>query len=309
MSWLRPAILSIALGAVLVGMGWFATKPTLQAEPSAPPAPRLIRRDEKPLEVTAEAVFITRLRTGEVLYQKNADVRLPIASLTKLMTALVLAEESEPLREVVFSAAAKGVGDADSKRSAAAAGERFRAEDVEKMLLISSDNDAAYAVAEHVALARRAELAEFKERINFFVGLMNERVRALGMADTHFANPAGFDDAANYSTAADIVRLVAAITAERPELWTFSRMSETFIFSISGGRYELVNTNPLLYEYPALYGSKTGYEDEAKGALLILYQLSRGELFAIVLLRSSDRFGDGSSSIRWLEGNFVIGSP
>ena len=310
MHWFRLAALFIVLGAALFSMGWLSPAGTFKKRPDTPAAPRLERRGDAALAVTAEAVLVTRLRTGEVLYARSADARLPIASLTKMMTAFLLAEEGQPLGEIEFSAAAKRIGNPDDKRSDARAGERFRSEDAAKMLLISSDNDAAYAAAEHVAPAARPELAasEFPERISAFVTLMNERAGNLGLVDTHFANPAGFDDPENYSTASDIARLAAVIMAGQPELWTVSRVSETFIFSHSGERHGLVNTNPLLREYPAIYGSKTGFEDEAKGALLVLYQLRRGELFAIVLLRSGDRFGDGRAAIRWLEENFVIES-
>ncbi|MDP3727787.1 MAG: serine hydrolase [bacterium] len=309
MPWSRLALLCLILAALLAGTGLLSPAATLERESKAPAAPRLIRLGDEALAVTAEAVLIKRLRTGEALFAKNADVRLPIASLTKLMTALLLTENSQPLAEIEFSRAAITIGEADDKRSSAAAGERFRAEDVVKMLLISSDNDAAYAAAEHVAVSQRPELASLEGRIGFFIGLMNERAAGLGLVDTHFANPAGFDHPENYSTAADLVRLAAAIEAKHPELWATSRTSETFVFGAEGKRHGLVNTDPLLREYPAIYGSKTGYEDDAKGALLILYQLRRDELFSIVLLRSRDRFGpdgDGQTAIQWLERNFAI---
>lgn len=297
----------VAVLALLL-MAAASTSRTPFVEDGRAPRLRLVRTGMDELSATAEAILVTRIRTDETLYARAADQRLPVASLTKLMTALLLAETAHPLELVSFSESVKQIGDPDDKRSTAAIGERLRAEDVARMLLISSDSDAAYAAAEHVALLRRPELAggSFAERIALFVGLMNERAGTFGLANTHFANPTGSDDTMNYSSASDLARLAAFIADEHPELWALSRTVETFAFGASGRRHGLTNTNPLLGEFPAIYGSKTGYEAEARGALLVLYQLRRGELFAIVLLRSPDRFTDGRAAIRWLEENFKL---
>lgn len=311
MSWLRSLVILAVLIIVLLGAGWLASEPVLRPKSVSSPVPRLVRAGETPLAVGAEAALILRLRTGEILYSRNADVRLPIASLTKLMTALLLAGGSHPLAEVEFSEAAKGVMGRDYAQSTAEVGEKFKAEDIIRMLLVSSYNDAAYAAAEYVAVARQPEITVFGERINFFSGLMNERAAKLGLADTKFSNPAGFDSSDNYSTASDLARLAAAITSERPELWASSRLLETAVFSKGGRRHELINTNPLLREFPSIYGSKTGNEEKSGGTLLMLYRLRPDEIFVIVLLRSSDRFGpngDGRAAIEWLEKNFVIES-
>ncbi|MDP3727460.1 MAG: hypothetical protein Q8R35_02350 [bacterium] len=310
--WLRITLLAVTLFAVLAGSAAISLAPTIP-DIGTPPISKLLRRGTAEPGLSAEAVLIERLKSSETLWERNTDLRLPIASLTKLMTALLLAEVGQPLDAVEFSAEAKRIGGRDDKRSAAIIGERLRAEDMLRMLLISSDNDAAYAAAEYVALLHHPELANasFPDRTAAFVTLMNARAEALGLTHTHFANPAGSDDPANYSSARDLAALAKAIAKTYPELWAISRTHETFIFGEGGRRYGLVNTNPLLREYPAIYGSKTGYEDEAKGALLILYQLARDELFLIVLLRSADRFGpngDGRAAIQWLEENFVIES-
>ena len=77
----------------------------------------------------------------------------------------------------------------------------------------------------------------------------------------------------------------------------------------AGRRYGIVNTNPLLEEFPAVYGSKTGFDDLARGALLMVYRLSAQEPIAIVVLRSPDRTSDGRAAIRWLESSFMLESP
>lgn len=309
----KTVILILSLAALLAGISLTAGKPKLEtaaigAAPK-PSAPRVLRKaGAPPPDVSATAVRIERLKTGEVLFERESGRRLPIASLTKLMTALVLAESVEPLREIPFSAQARGAGNPDEKRSAVLAGDTLKVEDVLKLLLVSSDADAAYAAAEYVAVLKRPELddAPFGEQIRAFVALMNERAGALGLADTRFANPGGSDDPENYSTARDLARLAASITERRPEFWAATRIRETFVFGASGRRYGVINTNPLLGEYPAIYGSKTGFDDDAQGTLAMLYRLSPDELIAIVLLKSYDRFGDGRTLIQWLESNFTV---
>ena len=273
--------------------------------------PALIRVRAGDPELTAEAALAMRIKSGETLYERNAEARLPIASLTKLMSALLLAEQEAPLALVPFSERAKKAGKPEDKRSAVPAGEAIKTEDVIKMLLISSDGDAAWAAAEHTAAAGELALAGagFEERTAAFVSRMNDRAKALGLENTRFANPAGNDNPENYSTARDLARLAAFIAEEWPGLWAASRIQETFVFGASGGRYGLANTNPLLGEYPAIFGSKTGFDDEARGALLLLYQLAPDDLVTLVLLRSRNRIEDGREFIRWLESSFVIESP
>ena len=180
-----------------------------------------------------------------------------------------------------------------------------------KALLVSSDNDAAYAAAEYVAVRSHPELttASFEERVKEFVNAMNDRARDIALANTRFSNPTGRDDPENFSTARDIAALADHIRLHRPELWAVTRIQETFAFSKSGRRYGVVTTSPLLGEFPALYGSKTGFDDEAKGALVMLYQMAPDDLVVIVLLRSRDRFGDGRTLLRWVESSFMLEWP
>ena len=276
-------------GAALFGIG--------AREPVKPEAPDLIRTGTSSPDIAADAVFIERLRNHAVLYDRNGGERFPIASLTKLMTSLLLAEKAGPLTEIPFSESAKRVGAADDKRSAVAAGDSLKAEDVEKLLLIASDNDAAYAAAEHLGQAAGGA-ADFRGRILHFVAMMNERAASLGLTDTHFTNPAGSDDPENYSTVRDIVTLASFILGEHPELCAISRTREAFVFGASGGRYSMVNTDSLLDEYPAIFGSKTGYEDDAKGTLLVLYQFAKDDFIAISILHSYDRLADGRKAIQ-----------
>ncbi len=311
MTWTRTFALLAILGGVLIGLAGLSNRPVLRSESARPDAPRLARRGNDTPSLTAASALIQRLRNGEVLYERNADVSLPIASLTKLMTALLFTEEADSIESILFSAGATLAGRPDDKRSLVPAGERLKAEDVLALMLSASDSDAAFAAAEHVARRQQPELetAPFGERIAAFVGLMGRRAGALDLAGTHYGNPSGSEESENISTARDLMRLAGYITSVRPELWAASRLREGFAFGAGGRRYSFVNTNPLLGEFPAMYGSKTGFNNSARGALLLVYRLAPEEPIAIVLLRSGDRFGDGRAAIRWLELNFVLESP
>ncbi len=304
--WQRSFILVGVLIAIFLAAAAVSRESALPGREAESNIPRFIRVGTGEPAIRADAVLVKRMKSGEVLFERNAGERLPMASLTKLMTALLLVELGEPLALVEFSEAAKSALQPDDKKSSVRAGDNLRAEDILKLLIISSDSDAAYAAAEHVAIAEQPLLrdASFRERLDFFAALMNERARALGLSDTQFSNPTGNDDPAQFSTAHDLARLAGIIVASHPELWTFSRTQELFVFGRDGERYGVVNTNPLLAEYPAIYGSKTGFDDEAKGTLLLLYQIAPGDLVASVLLSSPDRFSDGRALIRWLEASF-----
>lgn len=309
----RIALGALALAVTLVGAALLYRPPAPSpALPSSLAASPLLARlpDTSDPEIGAEAVLVMRTQGDHaVLFSRNADARFPVASLTKLMTALIFADAVEPLALVDISDAAKRVGDVEEKRSAVPAGERVRAEDLLKLLIVSSDGDAAYAAAEHVGSMDAPANALFQEKIARFVRRMNVRAETLGLTNTHFANPSGIDDPENFSSAADLLRIMSAISERHPEIWAVSRIQELFIFGEKGKRYGVVNTNPLLAEFPAIYGSKTGLEDEAKGALVMLYQLAPDERIAIVLLRSSDRFADGRRLIRWIEESFTFSPP
>jgi len=306
---MTPLLRTIAIIAVLIALivvvSMVARSPRVQETSLKSVIPRLEKIGSGELTIDAKAVFVKRIRDDSILYERNANERLPIASLTKLMTALLLAEQSEPLHPIVFSDAAKRIGASDDKRSQVRAGDTIKAEDVLKLLLIASDNDAAYAVAEDIGSTGDTSRL-FQDRVLTFVRRMNERAGALGLVDTHYSNPAGSDDPENFSTAKDLEALAEHILREHPELWSVSRTQEAIVFGVGEDRYSVVNTDPLLAEYPSLYGSKTGFDDEAKGTLLLLYAIGRDDVVSIVLLKSNDRFSDGRAVIQWLESNFRL---
>ncbi len=170
--------------------------------------------------------------------------RLPIASITKLMTALVTLDHAELDEVVTVSKRAAAVGESSIDL---AVGERLTVADLLRAALIQSANDAANALAAHVGGGS----------IPRFVELMNAKARSLGLTDTHFANPDGLDAAGHLSSARDVTKL-ARVAMQKPFIRETVRVVET---SVAGRR--LVNWNDLLSTFPRLIGVKTGHTGRA----------------------------------------------
>ena len=249
--------------------------------------------------LSAEAYLVALVHHPKPLLARRPRKRLAPASLTKLMTAAVAAEKLAPEDVITLSARAAAAGE---RVSGAEVGEVFSRQDLLRLTLISSANDAALALAEAVGVKSAASGSDHGAMD--FVRLMNEKARVLGMSDTNFANPTGLDAAGHYASAADLGRLAEYILDRHPDLWEVTRYKEAAVSGFGGRRHTLRNTNELLKEFPAIRGGKTGLTDNAKGALLLLYPVRTGQTAIIVLLKSEDRFGDGRKIIKWFEENF-----
>ncbi len=247
-------------------------------------------------EIGAHA-FLVKVMGREPALLKRRDWKpLPPASLTKLLTAVVVKEYLSDDQVVTISKTAKTVGE---KVSRAKDGERFRLEATLTLALSSSANDATMALAEEVG--KRLGGITPAEQLELFLQTMNIKTKALGMDDSRFANPTGLDTEDHRSSARDLARLAEYIWRAHRDLWELTRQTELEVISLAGVAHTAVNTNDLLKEFPAILGGKTGFTDEAKGTLILLYPLKTGEIAVIVVLGSEDRFGDGRKIIQWLE--------
>jgi D-alanyl-D-alanine carboxypeptidase len=215
------------------------------------------------------------LDTGEVLWRRDPERVLPIASLTKMMTALVVVAAAPPDSRVLITREAlryrgSGVG-------VLPAGRHVRLETLLNGLLLPSGNDAARALAEHVGGTLRG-----------FVQRMNGRAAELGMRCTHFTSPDGFADAGNHSCAVDLAAQARAVL-DVPRLARIVRRRHAILpMAIRGGRVFLYNNNPLiLRRYPGVLGVKTGYTDRA-GRCLVAAARRGARRLGVVLLHSPD---------------------
>ena len=206
--------------------------------------------------------------SGRVLYARNPDKQMLIASTTKIMTALV-AIENATLSDVVTVKRAYTLAEGSSMYLKE--GEKLTLETLLYGLLLCSGNDAALAVADYVGGS-----------VDKFVGLMNEKAAALGMANTSFANPNGLDDEKHYSTARDMAVLAAAAMDNE----TLVRLCSTRSVSV-GGRV-MTNHNKLLGMVPGCIGLKTGYTKAAGRTLVSCAQRGGQRLVAVTLQDGND---------------------
>jgi D-alanyl-D-alanine carboxypeptidase (penicillin-binding protein 5/6) len=232
--------------------------------------------------IKASALYMVELKSGRVLLEKDATRRLPPASLTKLMTALVALEASS-LEQVVQVDRRALVHQSSLKLNA---GEQFLLRDLLTAMLVTSANDACEAVAWHVG-----------GDADKFVAMMNERTRTLGLKNTHFANACGFDAPGHYSTAEDLAKL----TEQALQVPAISMMVRTVIRDIAtvdGTRQVLLrSTNELLLD-PDVTGVKTGYTSKA-GRCLIASMFKDGHQLLLVGLNVRDRWEQAPRLLRY----------
>ena len=232
------------------------------------------------------------LDTGEVLWRRLPDRILPIASLTKMMTALVVVQRSAPddkVRVTKEALAYKG-----SAIGVLPKGKRVKLETILNGLLLPSGNDAAIALAQRMS----GTVARFVTR-------MNDQARRWGLECTRFSSPDGFEDDGNHSCAVDLAALARAVL-DRPRLARIVKRRRAVIpFPIKGGRLYLFNNNPLLRTgYPGAIGIKTGYTDAA-GRCLVAAAQRNGRRLGVVLLHSPD---PGKQARQLLDRGFALGS-
>jgi len=218
----------------------------------------------------AVSAILMDVDTGRVLYEKNADRQMLIASTTKIMTALVAIEGSDLQQEVTVTPADMTEGSSMYLKE----GETLTLETLLYGLLLQSGNDAALAIARTCGGST-----------DEFVTLMNEKAKALGMTGTSFANPNGLDDETHYSTARDMARL-GCCAMDDP---TFRRICSTSSVTV-GGR-TMYNHNRLLREVAGCMGLKTGYT-KAAGRTLVSYAERGGRRLVAVTLNDGNDWDD-----------------
>ena len=236
-----------------------------------PPLPIAAFPDHAPPSLAAGAWALYSVDRGAMLWANAADEIRPPASVTKLMTALLVVEAGvEPTTRVTISAAAAAEPIGYVGQQKLYEGEVWEVEALLTDLLIYSDNGAAVALAEQVAGSTEA-----------FVALMNRRAGELGMTSTVFKNPNGLDETGHVSSARDLIRLGAAVIAE-PRITRITRVK--YATFTPGGRIMGVrNTNRLLGTFPGIFGLKTGDTLTAGQVLLSYGSFSCGAFLAVVM--------------------------
>jgi serine-type D-Ala-D-Ala carboxypeptidase (penicillin-binding protein 5/6) len=246
----------------------------------------------------AKGAYVYDARTKAVLYAKNENERLSLASLTKLMSAVVAREISPAYGTVTVSGdALKAEGDSGLMED-----ERWSLSDLLDFSLVSSSNDGIRAVALSLG-ALSSFNANEEEIMNDFVRKMNSKAVELDLKNTYFWNETGLDESTvkggGYGTAKDISLLLEYIIENEPVLLEATREKQTVITSIDNFEHVATNTNRLTSETPGLIGSKTGYTDTAGGNLAFVFDPELGRPIIITVLGSSasGRFEDAKKLI------------
>ncbi len=225
------------------------------------------------------------------LWEKQAHQRLPPASLTKLMVALLVAEHNQPDALITISqAAAHETG----SRIHLKAGTIFRSDDLLAALLIASANDACHALADAIG----------GDQIHF-VQMMNRRAKELGMQDTHFANACGHDAPDHFSSAHDLALLAHAVLQHPALLKLTSRIDAHIATQDGAHQYQFENKNELIGRYPGAFGLKTGHTPNA-GKCLIAYAKRGEQRVLLVMLHGKNRWWD---TVDMLDAAFAHAQP
>ena len=252
------------------------------------------------LDVAGKSALLMDAATGRILYEKNAHEKLSPASVTKVMTLLLIMEAIDSGKigwndavTASESAASKGGSQIFLK-----AGETMTVTDLVKSIAVSSANDAACAMAEHIAGSEAA-----------FVSQMNDRAAQLGMADTHFVNCTGLDDSADaashLTSAHDIAVMSRELMTNHPDITKFTTI---WMDTVRNGTFGLANTNKLIRFYPGAIGLKTGYTSKAGFCLSACAQRDGLMLIAVVLGADSsqDRFAACKGLLDYGFANFAL---
>ena len=237
-------------------------------------------------EIQAASAVLADLDTGQVLFDLNRNERRPIASVTKIMTALLVVERTD-LTDVVTVTEAAASGQVSGVSGLGlAAGERIRVDELLYALLLQSANDAAEALAEHVSGS-----------VDAFVEDMNARAEELGMTRTMFTSPNGLDDT-GYSSAADLVRLTRA-AYRSPGFPSVVATRFHTVESLDAEPRIVQNRNVLLWLYPGAIGVKTGYTSPAGFCLVGAAQRGDERLVAVILGAPGEPFSAAATLLNY----------
>ncbi len=229
---------------------------------------------ETDITPNAKSALLIEASTGKVLYQKNAQEKVAIASLTKMMSQIIVLEQIEQGKikwddVVTASSNAAGYGGTQIYLQP---GEKMTVEDLFKGVSMASANDAVVALAEFIAGSEDA-----------FVKLMMEKAKELGLKNTNFVNPTGLDQQGHYSTAEDLGIIARELVNNHPKILEFSSMYEDYLRENTENKFWLVNTNKLIRFYDGADGLKTGFTDAAKYCMTVTAKRNNMRLIAIIL--------------------------
>jgi len=252
------------------------------------------------IELTAKSAYVLDARTGKVLFDKNDSERLPLASLTKVMTALVASTIAPPTSTITITREAIETGG----DSGLQVGEKWSLKKLTDFSLTSSSNDGARAIALALGNIGNLDDASASTTENDFIKQMNSEAKKIGMSQSYFLNDTGLDQSivqgGAYGTAKDMATLFDYIIKNKPNLMEATQEASFKVSSESGIVHTANNTDSIVNSIPGLIASKTGYTDLAGGNLVIAFDPEIGRPIIISVLGSTElgRFEDMNKLIQ-----------
>lgn len=252
----------------------------------------ILKFDNIPTDINAISYFVGEINSGKVWIEKNSKLHFFPASLSKLMTAIIVLENfslSEEINITPYAVAAEG------EEGGLVVGEKIKVDDLLRILLISSSNDAAIAFEEAL-----------EQRDGGFVGLMNQKAREFKLFNSAFFDASGLDRKGNFTSAEDLFKLSQEIYKNYPYIGEITRKEQGIVYSVDKKIvHHIKNTNILTGQIYNLWGGKTGSTPQAKDCLLTVYEFPFSEkngkiVTAIIVLNSSDRFEDTIKLYDWV---------
>lgn len=251
----------------------------------------IVNAEGDSLNLSSESAILMDAESGKILYEKNIDEKLPMASMTKIMSMLLIMEQIDNGSlsyddKVLISENASGMG---GSQVFLQAGEEYTVNDLLKCIAVSSANDAVVAMAEKISGS-----------VDAFVSLMNEKAEELGLKNTHFANPHGLDNENHYSTAYDMA-VMARELLKHEDILKYTSIYEDYLTKPDGSSIWLVNTNRLVRFYDGVDGLKTGYTTEAGYCLTATAKRQDLRLISVVMKSPSaeERSSDTSTLLSY----------
>ena len=251
--------------------------------------PLPVDNSSKSIEIRAKSAAILDLKTNKILFQKNAKESLPVASITKLMSAVALIENFDLDQTVTVSyKAAYPIG----SKMHLYPGEQIKASELVRGMLIASANDAAKALEEHFG---REEIVE----------KMNQKAQFLGLKDTHFVEVSGLDPE-NKSSVSNLI-ILSRYALKNPQIEQAVQVKEYTAVSVDGElQHQIHTTNRLLKNDPDIFGVKTGYTEEAGSCLIAGADRDGHEIISVILGMDdyNQRFSESRILLNWAFANF-----
>jgi D-alanyl-D-alanine carboxypeptidase (penicillin-binding protein 5/6) len=239
--------------------------------------------------LSSKSYLLYDQNSQSVLISSEPNTKLPIASLTKLLTAHIILQENDLQEIVTVPLEATQIGGSTMRLKA---GERITIENLLKGLLINSANDAAITLGIHNS-----------ESTEKFVEKMNTYANQLNMYNSHFSNPMGYDSPENYSTASDLLKLTLQ-SIQNPTIKEFSSIKSTTVTSQNGSlKHILKNTNKELENFQQINGLKTGTTNIAGQCLITTTNNETPQIS--IILGSSNRFQDTKTMLDWAKNNII----